>query len=100
MWVGQRVSDSGLSGQVNNTIEALSSEKSFQILPVGYVGPDETKPGSRRELAEAGALQIHVIVGVQAIQAEHLLAIVKKPLSDVIPNKSRRASYENLLEAG
>src|SRR5271157_2483078 len=80
MRVGQRVSDARLSGQVNDAIESLSSKALLHSLPVGYVGKREAKAGSLHQLSESGPLEIHVIVFVHVVQAQHLLPIVKKSL--------------------
>jgi len=83
---------------VNDAIEALSSKEMLHSLPVGYVGKSEAKAGSLHQPPESGPPEIHVIVFIPVVQAQHLLPIVKKPLGHVKADEAGAPGHENFFK--
>ena len=110
--VGQRIPDPRLRGQVIDQLELLVREQGQHALRVHQVHPLEPQarlvrldhPGVRAarfgrvdpELAQAIELQPHVVMGVEVVDADHLVPLIDQPPGDVVADEAGRAGHQDL----
>jgi hypothetical protein len=71
------ISHAGLGRQVDNDIEAFFHEQRLHSVPVGQVETGEGKPGIR-ELSQTIFLQPHVVIIIEIVEPDDLVATLKK----------------------
>ena len=70
----QRVAHAGLRGEVDDAVEALCGEELLHAGAVGHVELDEAEARVRRQPRQAVLLELHVVVVVEVVQADDLVA--------------------------
>jgi hypothetical protein len=91
----ERVADARLSRKVNDALRPFARKEIRYPASVGDIELDEPESGVRREPREARLLQGNVVVVVEVIEAENVVAARKEPLRDVHPDESRCARDED-----
>ena len=110
--VGQRVPDSGLRGQVVHQLELLLGEEGPDALRFHQIHPLEPQARLLRldrsgvrgtclgrldaELAQPVELQPHVVVGVEVVDADHVVPLTEQPPGDVVADEAGRAGHQDL----
>src|SRR6266480_8087728 len=87
----ERMAHTRLSRQMYDPIWRFALEHFFDSCPVGNVGLDEAEtlvPGQPRQ---SRLLQGNVVVVVEVVQAQNIVAAREQPLRDMHPDESRRS---------
>jgi len=85
------VAHARLSRKVNDALRPFAREEIRYPASVGDIELYEPESGVRREPREARLLQGNVVVVVEIIEAENVVAARKEPLGDVHSDESRCA---------
>ncbi len=81
---------------MDHGLEALLGKQRGHLLLIAQVEPDEAKGGVLLQLLQAGELQRHIVVVVEIIQADHLVAPGQETLRREKTNESGRAGDQKL----
>src|SRR5579859_3576108 len=79
----QRVSDSGLRGEMDDRAELLSPEQVLNLLPVADIELHETKPGPGLEQLEPRLLEALVIKRIEIVDPDNMVTRVQQALRQV-----------------
>jgi hypothetical protein len=93
--VRQRIPDAGLSREVNDPGRPVPLEQVWHPVAVTDVQWLEHEPGEWRELGEARALEVWVVVLAEVVDADDSLAVREKSPGDVEANESGRSGDED-----
>jgi len=98
--VVQGVAHPGLGTEVDHPIEplpgTLAGKECRHGLPVREIATLEAKPGQRQEPGQARLLQAHLVVVVEIVETDHLVALLDEPLRQVKPDEAGGAGDEIL----
>jgi len=83
VWILQRIADSCLCGQVDDTARPMFGEETGYLDPVRQIELNETKLGVGTELMEAGFLQSYIIIGVDDIDTDDIVPSFQQSLGGV-----------------
>jgi len=108
--VDQGVAHAGLRGEVRDVIELLVPEERVDRGLIRDVGPGERelvvliaqqegvvgdpRPGDA-EVEEAAVLDGRIVVVVDVVEADDLVALLDEPLRQVVAHEPRRTSHEH-----
>jgi hypothetical protein len=95
MRIEQRVPHASLRTEVNDPLETRFAKESFHPMPIGKVELDEPESWLTFENGEPGFLQLDVIVLVQVIEPNDLIAPLQKTPGHEKADKTRRAGDEH-----
>ena len=90
------VTDARLRRQVNDLIEALRTEQFRHRVPVGDVEMQERKARPAAKIDEARFLQFRIVIAVEVIDADDLVAALEKTQRCIKADKAGRTSYQKL----
>ena len=102
--VGQRVleaeADAGLCGEMDDAVEAAIADAGIDCRLVGKIGAHEAVAGAllRRqvvELREPRFLQCRVVIGVDHVEADDIIAALDQPACDVITDEPGIAGHQD-----
>src|SRR5437016_4820803 len=88
MGVRQRIAYATLRGEVDNAPEAPVAEQTLHAESVSHVQLDEAEIRKRGKLLKAIFFQVHVIVIIKIVYADHLNALLQQAASDVHTDKA------------
>src|SRR4029077_18989311 len=74
-WVGQRISNAGLRGEMNDIRKVVLFEKARRPVAIGKVQFHETKPIGFGELRTPRLFQTRIIIWVHVIEADNIVAV-------------------------
>ena len=110
--IRERVPDPGLCGQVAHRVEPLLGEEAQNALLVDHVESQESQAGILRihrtcaltprlsgdhpQFPQAVELQLHVVVLVETVDAEHLVPLIDQPAGQMIANEPGHTGNEDL----
>ena len=94
--VGDGVADAGLCGEVDDCVEALGREEGVEGLLVGDVHLDEALALTGAELGYASVLEPDVIVVVEVVDADYLVAAVGEHIHQFRADESCGSRYQYL----
>jgi hypothetical protein len=92
----QRVAHACLRGEVHDAVEFLAGEQRRDAVAVRHVHLREAEVRVRREPREPVGLERRVVVVVQVVQADDLVAAREQDLAHVHADESGRAGDEDL----
>ena len=78
--VVQRIAHPGLGPQVDHPIEPLAGKERRHGCAIGEVHPLEAKTGQWQQQGQPRLLQADLVVVVEVVQANHLMAVAAEPL--------------------
>ena len=81
---------------MQHRIEGLDANSADIALLVGDIELLESEPGMRPQLLQPGALERRVVIGVQVVDAEHLVPALEQALARVHADEPRRACHQDL----
>ena len=88
--VGDRRSHPRLCGEVDDDVDRLAVERLTQRFPVGDVRLAKDEAGRRlRERSEPRLLERDVVVGVEVVDADHVIAAGGKCAGGVVADEAR-----------
>jgi len=74
----QRIPNAGLRGQVYDTVKFFCGKQRCHLLPIGDIHLDESEVRIFAEVAEATLLQIDVVIIVEIVDANDLIASLQQ----------------------
>ena len=95
MRVFHPVADPRLSGEVNDPLRPRLGEQPLHTRAVGEVQLVEGEALAPLKLAEARLLQLNVIVGIEIIEADNLIAPVEQRLSGMVTDETGGAGDQH-----
>jgi len=96
VWIGERIANAGLSGQVSDAFELVFREQLLHSKAVCQIRFDELKTVQRQKLLQSVAFQLNTIVVVYIIESNDLLATLQKGSGQMKSDKSCRTRDQNL----
>src|SRR5438552_9883158 len=87
----ERIAHAGLSRQMNDAIRWFALEDIFHSFPVGNVDLNEVETVVLGEPRQSCLLQGNVVVVVEVVQPENIVAAREQPLRDMHPDESCRS---------
>src|SRR5438874_267221 len=87
----ERVADAGLRGEMNDARRALALEQARKGIAIGDVGELETESRRLLEDREPRALERRIVVLVEIVDAEDVVAAREETLRDVKSDEAGRA---------
>ncbi len=99
MRVGERIAHAGLRGEMDDALRPLLPEQLIDRGTVGEIGLYEAEAVAPLQLEEARFLQFGVVIVVQIIEADHLMAEIKQPFRRKEADKARSAGYQDFHDA-
>jgi hypothetical protein len=93
--MGDGVAHPGLGGQVHHAVEALGREQRLHPGAVGHVQALEAKARLRRQPGQPGLLERRVVVVVEVVDADHLVAARQQALGHVHADEAGRAGDQD-----
>ncbi len=86
-----RVAHAGLRGEIDDALRLEFRERFFDGGAIFERRFHEPKARMRREPRETRFFQLHVVIGVEVVEAEHLIAARQQPFAQVRADEARRA---------
>jgi len=96
MGIHQGVADSGLGGQVHNLAELTLRKQPCHRFPVCQVAPDKAEAVTTFQLFQTRLLQGHIIIVVQVVESDDLVAPLQQPAGQVKADKTCSAGNKYL----
>ncbi|MNN59508.1 hypothetical protein D3C81_1746270 [compost metagenome] len=78
--VVQRIAHPGLGPQVDHPIEPLAGKERRHGGAIGEIAPLEAKSGQWQQQCQPCLLQADLVVVVEVVEADHLMAVATEPL--------------------
>ncbi len=91
----QRIPNPGLRRQMHDPVELFAQEYVAHDCTVGYVSLDEAKAIAAFDLGEPGLFEPHIVIGIEVIDADHLIAAREQSLCGVKADEASGAGQEN-----
>src|SRR5260370_1147890 len=91
----QRVADACLRREVDDLMRTQLGEERAHAVDVGDVDAAETEPAVLLQLLEARFLQRDVVVVIDVVDSDDLVAAGEQPRGDVVADESGRAGDED-----
>ncbi len=88
MGVIERVAHTGLRGEMDHALRLLRGKGRVHDGAVGEVGLDEMEAVAGLEPREPGFLQRHVVIGIEIIEPDHLIAPLEQANCRVIADEA------------
>jgi hypothetical protein len=95
--VDQRVTDARLRSEVNNVREAFCSKQLRHRLAVGDVHLLESEIRKCLELGNASRFQARIIIGIEIIYPDDIIALRQQATSDMHANEAGCAGDQNMI---
>ena len=91
----QRVAHAGLCGEVKHAFRAHFGEQLLKRIAVGDVRLNKSETGMCVELREPGLLEARIVVIIQVVNADHLMAFCQQSCAAMHADKASGACHEN-----
>jgi len=88
-----------LRGQMHHIVRPAMGEQGFEPVVIGNVAGSKSKPLVGDELGKAGALEVHVVVAVQIVDAVDGGAGGEQSLSKMKADEARRTRHQDRLRS-
>ena len=95
MRIDERIAHAGLGGEMHDAPDRLLGKKSCMPCRLARSSLTKLKSFMRRQLGEPGLFQSHIVVVVEIVEADDLVATVQEALGHMKPDESRRAGDKN-----
>jgi hypothetical protein len=99
VWMGNRMPDAGLCGEVNNALRFLAGKQFLDGGPIRKIAPDEMETVAAFDLPEAILLQLRIVIIVMIVQPDDFVAKIKQLPCCKEANKSGGAGHQNFHAA-
>jgi hypothetical protein len=96
----QRMAHPRLSAQMHDALESFGGEQPRHRVTVGQVHMDEPESSAPLEPGETGLLERHVVVVIQVVESDNLVAAIEETLCGGRSNKPRGARNEKFHRTG
>ena len=93
----QRIAHAGLRRQVDHHVETFVGKQLRDRRAIFQSSPHKAEAGVFLQQRQAGLFEADVVVVVQVVQADHLIAPFQQALSQVKTDKSGRSRYQNIF---
>src|SRR5436305_15259118 len=90
----------GLSPEVHDTLRLVFGKDLLDLVPVGEVSLEKPELVLSFKPRQPRKLEVHVIVGIQVIDADNLITTGKQRRRGLRTDETRYAGYENLHITG
>lgn len=97
MGIDQGMPDAGLGSKVHDSREAIRRKQLRHALALGNVRPDELEIRERLELCDPRLLQMRIVIGVEVVEAHHVMPVRQQAPRDMHADEPGRSSDENRL---
>ena len=94
MWVLQRVTDAGLGRQMDHHLRLGVRKQLLDGRAVRQIRFDKAEARPPCEQRQAIVLEPHVVVVVQVIQPDDLVALIEQPPADVKADEPRGSGHQ------
>ena len=99
--IDQRMTHAGLRGEVHDGRKAMRGKQFRHGLAIANIHLREFEIGERFELRDAGLLQTRIVVGVEVVDAHHVVPVRQQAPRNMHADESGRSGDENgLLQPG
>jgi len=95
MGILQRVTHTGLGGEIDHAIEFFCGKQGFHGRPVGHVHANEAKAGLTGQLRQTRFLEFDIVVVVEIVDADHFIPPCKQTLRGMHTNKPGAAGDQD-----
>ena len=95
MRVFHPVANPGLSGEVNDPLWTPLGEQLLHTSTVGEVQFVEGEALAPLKLGEAGMLQLYVVIGIEIVEADNLIAAVEQRLCGMVTDEAGGAGDQH-----
>jgi hypothetical protein len=95
MRILERVAHAGLGREMDDALRPFALEELCHSPSVGNVELDEPETGLRCKLRQPGLLQGNIVVVVEIVQPENVVAANEEPLRDMHSDESRCSRDED-----
>lgn len=93
--VGQRVTHASLRGEMDDALEIFFGKQFVQRNRVSHVHADEAEVGIGLQTLQARQLQLRVVVIIEVVDADHIVAAFQKNAGDVESDKAGSAGKQD-----
>ena len=93
--VYETVTDARLGGQVYYPVKCMIGKKPLHPLPVRHIQADKAKRAVRFEPLKASFFEAHIVVTVQIVKADDLVAVSKETSAQMKTDKPRGSGNED-----
>jgi hypothetical protein len=95
MRIGQRMPHPGLRRQIHDLRKAMRCEQFRRGLAFGDVHLLEPEAGKRAELRDASFLEPRIIIGIEIVDPDHVVAVRQQAAGNMHADESGRTGDEN-----
>ena len=97
MRIDQRMTHAGLRGEMHDIGKAMRSEQFRHRPAIGNIDLLELEIGECLELRDPGLLETRIVIGIEVIEADHVVSVRQQPPRNVHADKAGRSGDENRL---
>ena len=97
VWIDQGMTHAGLRSEMHDGGKAMRSKQLGDRLPVCDVDPLELEFRERLEVLDPGLLQVWIVIGIEVIDAHHVMPLPQQAVRDMHADESGRPGDENRL---
>src|SRR2546428_7775452 len=90
-----RIAHAGLRGEMDDASRALLTKQTGHLRAVGHIEQDELESIEVAKLPQSRFLQPGVVIRIQVIDADDVVATLEQATGDVISDEAGRAGDEN-----
>lgn len=95
MRIDEGISDAGLGCQVHDSADWLFSKQGCHTFAVSQIHFDEPELRERRKLRKPRFFEAHIVILIEIVEAQHMIAALQQPSGHVVPDKAGRAGNKN-----
>src|ERR1700722_11569137 len=96
MRIPQRVAHARLRAQMHHSVELLACEQRRDLCSIAEIEALETVLGKPLESLETRHLEIHIVIVIEVVESDDLIAAIEKARRDERTDESGRTSDEDL----
>ena len=89
------VAHAGLGAEMDHPLRSHLGEEPLHARPVGEIQLVEGKAGGALKLAEPRLLQLYVVIGIEVIEPDDLVASVEQRLGGMVTDEPGRAGDQD-----
>src|SRR5215471_1528344 len=97
MRIDQGMTHAGLRGEMHDSRKAMRSKQRRYGFALANVHLDEFEIGERLELREPSLLETRIVIGIEVIEAHHVVSVRQEAARHMHPDEPGRAGNENRL---
>ena len=94
--IRQGVPNTGLSGQVDDSIEAMSFKQSIDTVTIFQCQLLKAESGTTLQKSESIVFELGLIIVVQIVEADHGVASIQQASCRVHPDEARCSGNQNI----